>query len=82
MDLRCQGFFEGAKAHQSGCGVLAHPLLYNTQSPAGDVLVRPLRRVRQDLAVNPALGLHPISTGGYDFLPDRGIGYFWELLPN
>jgi hypothetical protein len=33
------------------------------------------------LAVRPALGLHPISTGGYELLPDRGIGYFWELLP-
>jgi hypothetical protein len=33
------------------------------------------------LAVRPALGLHPISTGGYEFLPARGIGYFWELLP-
>lgn len=34
------------------------------------------------LSVSPALGLHPTSGGTYAFLPDRGIGYFWELLPN
>lgn len=33
------------------------------------------------LTVSPALGLHPISNGKYAFSPDRGIGYYWELLP-
>lgn len=33
------------------------------------------------LTVSPASGLHPISDGRYAFSPDRGIWYFWELLP-
>lgn len=33
------------------------------------------------LAVAPALGLHPTSPGRYVFAQDRGVGYFWELLP-
>lgn len=124
MDLRCQGFFEGAKARDMviGWGVLGAPIAALLLLGALFLKAEPIRRqqvigcytaagaptlhIRFDaiyvgdsrqssftyiaepykagyhLAVNPALGLHPISTGGYDFLPDRGIGYFWELLPN
>lgn len=124
MDLRCQGFFEGAKARDMviGWGILGAPIAALLLLGALFLKTEPIRRqqvigcytaagaptlhIRFDaiyvgdsrqssftyiaepykagyhLAVNPALGLHPISTGGYDFLPDRGIGYFWELLPN
>ena len=33
------------------------------------------------LVVRPALNLAPLPGGGYAFKEERGIGYFWSLLP-
>lgn len=33
------------------------------------------------LVVRPALNLAPLPSGGYAFQQERGIGYFWSLLP-
>ena len=33
------------------------------------------------LAVSPALGLEPNGTRGYAFVQQKGVGYFWTLLP-
>lgn len=33
------------------------------------------------MVVRPALNLAPLPGGGYAFKEERGIGYFWSLLP-
>ncbi|MFN6936370.1 MAG: hypothetical protein ACK4NZ_14615 [Tsuneonella sp.] len=33
------------------------------------------------LAVTPALGLEPSAAGKYAFVRQKGVGYFWTLLP-
>ncbi len=33
------------------------------------------------LAVTPALGLEPSPAGEYAFVRQKGVGYFWTLLP-
>lgn len=52
----------------------------NDHQPSFTYIAEPSKAGYQ-ITVSPALGLHPISTGKYAFSPDRGIGYFWELLP-
>lgn len=34
------------------------------------------------LAVTPALGLEPSAAGEYAFVRQKGVGYFWTLLPD
>lgn len=38
-------------------------------------------KTRYQLNVRPALLLERAPTGQYQFLPTRGIGFFWPLLP-
>lgn len=33
------------------------------------------------LSVRPALALEPVAAGRYTFVQQRGVGYFWTLLP-